>query len=672
MVGFVKIPGWRVGIQNLIRRQPTSLLLAVIFLFVGTSGFADGCFVFRWNKQKDINEPTQKAILFHHQNREDLILQVKYEGPAEDFGWLIPVPGQPEVRKGSMQPFYELSRLTQKHFREGQSRAMSTAGPDEADEDVKVIEVKTVGAYEIAILSSTNPSALTDWLAAHQFNFPKEKQSVLDQYIRKHWFFVAARINPETNGFVVKSAVAKPATIAAATRKKLATGELHPIIISFPSEKCVFPLAISSVNGGASEISLYVLSADPLASQVIFDRKLKVYLSQRETKQQALARVEKLSAEMRAKDSLDSPAATRRKAEDPNDPPPPGAFDRSSLGAPEPEFYRDPEEDSYSGSVQPIRSMPVNGESNLLKECWHDLPDLKGKQWWLTKLVETFPPEEMVDLEFEPAIPFLAERLRREEGEAAAHCLPQYGKLAVPTVLQDLTDSDAAVRRRVLPAAMQMSDPRFVDPLISLMEEKDPKTRVRACYAAENNWNPKFIKPLLRLCHDPEPGIAQSARYALQEHLSEINLDNTALRSLLAEDSPASLIALQSLRRRNEISEKESISLFSSTNLSIVSSTFAPLRDKLQAEDLTPLMTNPLPMARMMALGVLIRMADKPAVERIVSMLHDPNENIRWRVRSALRRLTGQKLGADPEAYEKWWAENKETFVPVVTTSRSQ
>ena len=68
-------------------------------MFAGTSTFADGCFVFRWNKQKDINEPTQKAILFHDQNREDLILQVKYEGPAEDFGWLIPVPGQPEVRK---------------------------------------------------------------------------------------------------------------------------------------------------------------------------------------------------------------------------------------------------------------------------------------------------------------------------------------------------------------------------------------------------------------------------------------------------------------------------------------------------------------------------------------------------------------------------------------------
>jgi len=75
---------------------------------------ADGVFVFTWNKQIDINEPTQKAIILYDQGREDLVLQVKYEGPAKEFGWLVPVPGLPEVKKGSMDCFYELSALTQK------------------------------------------------------------------------------------------------------------------------------------------------------------------------------------------------------------------------------------------------------------------------------------------------------------------------------------------------------------------------------------------------------------------------------------------------------------------------------------------------------------------------------------------------------------------------------
>ena len=78
---------------------------------------ADGMFVapkFVWDKHKDINEPTQKAILVYDNGREDLVLQVKYEGPVDEFGWLIPVPNLPSVRQGSMKCFYELSQFTQR------------------------------------------------------------------------------------------------------------------------------------------------------------------------------------------------------------------------------------------------------------------------------------------------------------------------------------------------------------------------------------------------------------------------------------------------------------------------------------------------------------------------------------------------------------------------------
>ena len=47
---------------------------------------ADGCFVFRWNKRIDINEPTQKAIIVYDAGQEDMLLQVKFEGPLEQFG----------------------------------------------------------------------------------------------------------------------------------------------------------------------------------------------------------------------------------------------------------------------------------------------------------------------------------------------------------------------------------------------------------------------------------------------------------------------------------------------------------------------------------------------------------------------------------------------------------
>src|ERR1035438_5092874 len=159
-------------------KKPAQILVIplLVVLLTPAIGLADGMFVapkFVWDKHKDIAEPTQKAILVYDAGREDLILQVKYEGPVDEFGWLIPVPNLPTVQKGSMKCFYELSQYTQRHFEtewqhsksESADLAIPAAGGRGAPEPpVKVIEIKTIGAYEIAVLSTKDPSALTKWL----------------------------------------------------------------------------------------------------------------------------------------------------------------------------------------------------------------------------------------------------------------------------------------------------------------------------------------------------------------------------------------------------------------------------------------------------------------------------------------------------------------------------
>src|ERR1700744_4150338 len=112
--------------KTIPRRFRTKIFKAACWCLVLTAGFlisinvrADGCFVapkFVWDKHKDINEPTQKAIIAYDAGHEDLILQVKYDGPVEEFGWLVPVPNLPTVKESSMDCFYELSKLTQKTF----------------------------------------------------------------------------------------------------------------------------------------------------------------------------------------------------------------------------------------------------------------------------------------------------------------------------------------------------------------------------------------------------------------------------------------------------------------------------------------------------------------------------------------------------------------------------
>ena len=165
-----------------------SLLLAWGFASVQPV-LADGCFVFHWDKKIDINEPTQKAIIVYDAGREDLLLQVKYEGPLEEFGWLIPVPSVPTVQKGSMQPFYELSQLTQRQFGGyglSNSRQGFAGGP--VQDSVRVIELKTVGAYEVAVLSAQNAGSLGEWLRAHDFSVPEGKSESLINIFRRVGF----------------------------------------------------------------------------------------------------------------------------------------------------------------------------------------------------------------------------------------------------------------------------------------------------------------------------------------------------------------------------------------------------------------------------------------------------------------------------------------------------
>jgi hypothetical protein len=657
---------------NTVRKKACLAGILVLGLLACTLARADGCFVHPvWNKQKDINEPTQKAIILHDQGREDLVLQVKYEGPADDFGWLVPVPGLPEVRKGSMDCFYELSRLTQAHWGDGQvplaSHGLSRAMGAAKEEAVKVIEIKTVGAYEIAVLSTRNAASLSDWLNAHQFVFPKDKQAILDAYIQKQWYFVAARVNPERNGFTLKSELPKHANISPTTRKQLAKGELHPLVISFPSEKCSFPLAISAVNGKPSEVSLCVLSAEPLMSRVIFEKKFAAYCHAREEWIKQRPEREKADEQhFRRMDEIRAAGMAQFQGwnDDPADPPPASATMRESLGMERFSFRRAESDDDYYPNPDLVRCMEVQGKS--LAACSKEMPRLAGKSWWLSKQVQTFAPDEMRDLEFEPPAPVLGQHLGAPGGLGCAHALVQFESRAVPVVLAGLESSDQTERSHAATAMAELQDARLVGLIPALARDTNPRVRAAACQAAAQNWDARFASLLTESLRDPSSEVRVAALESLRRHASDAESQVPVYEQMLAEDgvaAPSAIMLLGSLGHA-PFSREQLIHLLSSTNLPVVSTAFTQLRRNLERDELEPLLTNSLSVARLMGLGELTRIGDKAAVDRIVFMLHDPNETVRWRVRSSLRRLSDQKLGADPAAWEKWWAGNRDTFTP--------
>ncbi len=230
-----------------MRHIPLPFLAAALLIGV-SNGFADGGFF--WNKAADLNEPSQKAIIHWADGREVLVIQVKYEGQAEDFAWVVPLPARPEIHAipPADDPFAEISYFTQHRPREGLRGAHEDG--DGPREPVTLLERKVVGVYDVAVLSASDPVALSQWLNNNGFAFPEKRADVLQHYTGKKWVYVAMRIDRKA--------------LNADAARKLNTGELQPIRFTFASERMVYPLRISSVNAGQTEVLLYLLAKTPM------------------------------------------------------------------------------------------------------------------------------------------------------------------------------------------------------------------------------------------------------------------------------------------------------------------------------------------------------------------------------------------------------------------------
>lgn len=145
----------------------TALLLLVLLLFQ-PAALADGMMVGGYNSadlhRQDvvINEAEQKAVIFFRNGMEDLIISPSFDGAPERFAWVVPVPTKPkvEVVKGAI--FHELKRLTSGWgYRDGVPMIAKAATPPVRypKPEVRVLERRVLGKYDVAVLSSTDGKA---------------------------------------------------------------------------------------------------------------------------------------------------------------------------------------------------------------------------------------------------------------------------------------------------------------------------------------------------------------------------------------------------------------------------------------------------------------------------------------------------------------------------------
>ncbi len=237
------------------------LLASLLALMAASScpALADGCYFSKFGGSEiveDLTEPDQKAVIVHHNGKERLILQVSYKGSASEFAWLVPTPSRPKLASADLSVFDSLHRATASRIRywlnadkatrfslyPGAGAAGAHLG---ATPSVQLLERRSVAGYDVSVLRATRADDLLDWLHKNGYRVPDKAAPILAEYISKGWVFSAARIDT---------------TKLTGTGSRAVEGFLKPLQLDFVAPEPVYPLKISSINPGSTNVLLYVLA----------------------------------------------------------------------------------------------------------------------------------------------------------------------------------------------------------------------------------------------------------------------------------------------------------------------------------------------------------------------------------------------------------------------------
>jgi len=191
------------------------------------------------------NIPVNQAgeqILFNKEGEfVTAMVRILYQGNAEDFSWVVPVPTIPKLSTGSDMFFDELDNSTQPFFRlnrsgdgacpifdfldAGSAESGSAGSPSTADSGgVNIVQELSVGPFEIKILSSNNPDELATWLVDNNYDLSSRGRELIAPYVNEGMKFVAAKL-----------------------RSGEPTGSIQPLIMKYKSDKPMVPIKLTAV-----------------------------------------------------------------------------------------------------------------------------------------------------------------------------------------------------------------------------------------------------------------------------------------------------------------------------------------------------------------------------------------------------------------------------------------
>lgn len=178
-------------------------------------------------------------------------VQILYQGEADRFAWILPLPSVPELEVGTDAIFRQLESATSPRFTlrqevRGTCRAEPSCWDDRfntsegaggrsadaagsfadasAPSGVTVVLREVVGPYDAVILSGRSAEELQTWLRDNGYDIPDESVPILQDYATMGYYFVAVRLLSDR-----------------------ATNEIQPLVLRYREGQPCVPIRLTAI-----------------------------------------------------------------------------------------------------------------------------------------------------------------------------------------------------------------------------------------------------------------------------------------------------------------------------------------------------------------------------------------------------------------------------------------
>ncbi len=223
--------------------------LAAQMLSAATPSTSSACGGFFCSAQTPVNQAAERIIFAQDGDVTTQIVEILYEGPAEKFAWVLPVPGSPDISVSSGMVFQRLQAATNPSYRlnnvfpsdcgtsndggalsVGSIAAGGTSSADDAEAPrITVVGEGSVGPFNYQTISvdaaDEDPAAAAvRWLEDNEYDIDNVGADVLRPYLENGLNLLAVKL-----------------------QKGISSGAIQPLSLTFQGSRPSIPIRPTAV-----------------------------------------------------------------------------------------------------------------------------------------------------------------------------------------------------------------------------------------------------------------------------------------------------------------------------------------------------------------------------------------------------------------------------------------